>query len=167
MALILSLPLLAMRVTDEVVWTAFDFALAGALLFGTGVAYELATRVRGDMAYRAAVGVALVAGLTLAWVNGAVGVIGSDDDPANLMFGGVLAVGMIGAIVVRFQPDGMARALFATALAQALVAVIVLIFGFGSTVPDWPRDTLMLSGFFAGLWLTSAWLFRQASRERS
>jgi hypothetical protein len=35
------------------------------------------------------------------------------------------------AIIVRFQPRGMARALFATALAQALVAVIALIAGLG------------------------------------
>jgi hypothetical protein len=43
----------------------------------------------------------------------------------------VLAVGLIGAIIACFRPHGMARALFATALAQALVAVIALIFGLG------------------------------------
>jgi len=41
-----------------------------------------------------------------------------------LMYIGVLAVGIIGALIARFQPHGMARALFATALAQMLVAVI-------------------------------------------
>jgi hypothetical protein len=45
------------------------------------------------------------------------------------MYIGVLAVGIIGAIVARFRPHGMARALFATALAQALVAVIALLAG--------------------------------------
>ena len=43
------------------------------------------------------------------------------------MYFGVLAVGVIGAIVARLQSSGMARALFATALAQALVPVIALI----------------------------------------
>src|ERR687893_678489 len=47
----------------------------------------------------------------LVWMNLAVGVIGSEDDPLNLMYGGVLAVGIIGAVVARFQPDAMARAM--------------------------------------------------------
>ena len=78
------------------------------------------------------------------------------------MYGGVLAVGIIGACIARFQPDGMARALVATALAQMVVAVIALLAGLGST-----GDIVMLMGFFAGLWLLSAWLFRKAAREHT
>jgi hypothetical protein len=37
-------------------------------------------------------------------------------------------VGIGGAAIARFRPEGMARALFATALAQALVPVIALMF---------------------------------------
>ena len=91
--------------------------------------YELAARKTGNIAYRAAVGVALAAALLLVWINLAVGIIGNEDNPANLMYIGVLAVGTIGAIIARFQPHGMARALFATALAQGLVVVIALIAG--------------------------------------
>src|SRR5687767_8759422 len=58
-ALILLLPLVAMQFTDEVNWDVADFAFAGALLIGVGVAYELAVRKTGDTEYRAAVGVAL------------------------------------------------------------------------------------------------------------
>ena len=47
----------------------------------------------------------------------------------------------------------------ATALAQALVSVIALIAGLG--------DTLILTGFFVALWLTSARLFRKAAREQT
>ena len=54
----------------------------------------------------------------LVWINLAVGIIGSEDNPANLMYGGVLAVGVAGAVAARFRPGGMARALAATALAQ-------------------------------------------------
>ena len=68
-------------------------------------------------------------------MNLAVGIIGTEDNPANLMYGGVLAVGIVGAIIARFQPHGMARALVATALAQALVAVIALIAGLGFAGP--------------------------------
>ena len=57
-------------------------------------------------------------------INLAVGVIGSEENPANLMFGGVLAVGIVGAVVARFRPRGMARALVSTAVAQTTVGVI-------------------------------------------
>ncbi len=59
----------------------------------------------------------------------------------------------------------MARVLYATALAQALAAVIALIAGFGSTGPIWPLDIVMSTGFFAALWLISARLFQKAARE--
>ena len=164
-ALILLLPLVAMQFTDEVNWDVADFALFGALLIGVGVPYELAVRTTGDNAYRAAVGVALAAAFILVWVNGAVGIIGSEDNPANLMYGGVLAVGIIGAIIGRFQPHGMARALFATALAQALVAVIALIAGLGSPWSG-PLEIVALNGFFVTLFVGSALLFQKAARGR-
>ena len=75
-AFILLLPLLAMQITDEVVWTLGDFAVAGALLVGTGLIYELVARKIDNIAYRAAIGVALLAALLLVWVELAVGIIG-------------------------------------------------------------------------------------------
>jgi hypothetical protein len=164
-AFILLLPLLAMQFTDEVAWDLADFAVAAALLVGTGLVYELAARKAGSIAYRAAVGVALAAALLLVWVNLAVGVIGTEDDPANLMYVGVLAVGVIGALIARFQPHRMARALFATALAQALVAMIALIAGLGSPV-NGPLQILIGNGFFVALFVGSARLFRHAAREQ-
>ena len=161
-AFILLLPLLAMQITDEVVWDLADFAVAGALLVGTGLMYGLAARKAGNIAYRAAVGVALAAALLLVWMNLAVGVIGTEDDLGNLMYVGVLAVGIVGAIVARFRPHGMARMMFAMALAQALVAVIALIFGLGSSL-----SLLALNGFFGALFVGSALLFRYAAREQT
>jgi hypothetical protein len=163
-AFLLLLPLLAMQFTDEVAWDLADFAVAGALLLGTGLTYELAVRKVGNIAYRAAVGVALAAALLLVWINLAVGIIGSEDNPANLMYIGVLAVGIIGALILRFQPQGMARALFATALAQTVVALIALIAELGSPWSG-PRELLMLNGFFVALWVGSALLFLRAARR--
>ena len=158
-ALILLLPLLAMQFTEKVAWDPADFAIFGTMLVGACGTYELAARVTGNNAYRAAVGVALAAAFILVWMTLAVGIIGSEDNPANSMYGGVLAVGIIGAIIVRFQPRAMARALVATALAQALVALIALIAGLGCT--------LILTAFFVALWLTSARLFRKAAWEQT
>jgi len=80
----------------------------------------------------------------------------------------VLAVGIVGAIIARFRPHGMARALFATALAQALVSVIALIITLGSPgSPPGVLGVLVLNGFFVGLFVGSALLFRYAAREQS
>jgi hypothetical protein len=166
-ALILLLPLLAMQFTDEVVWDETDFAVTGAILFGACGAYELAARMTRNIAYRAAVGVAVVAAVILIWINFAVGIIGSEDNPANLMYGGVLAVGILGAVIVRFKPHGMAGTLAATALAQALAGVIALVAGLGSAGANWPGAIVFLTGFFAALWLVSAWLFRKAALEQT
>jgi hypothetical protein len=161
-AFILLIPLLAAPA-----WTLFDFVFAGALIFGTGLTYVLVGWKAGNIAYRFAVGVALAAAFILVWLTGAVGVIGTEDDNANLMYVGVLAVGIIGALIARFQPRGMARALFATTLAQALVAVIALIFGLGSGSPPGVLGILILNGFFVALFLGSALLFRYAGREQT
>jgi hypothetical protein len=164
-ALILSVPLVAMLVTDEVVWGPVDFALAGTLLVGTGLLFEVARRA-GDAAYRGAVGVALAAAFLLVWLVGAVGVIGEDGDRADLMYAGVLGVGALGAVLARFRPEGMARALLATALAQALVAVIALIAGKHEAEISSVPELLGLNGFFVALFAGSAWLFRQAARRQ-
>jgi hypothetical protein len=128
---------------------------------GAVIAYR-ETKRRGT-AYRAAVGVALAVAFLLAWVNLAVGIIGSEDNPANLMYIGVLAVGITGATIARFRPRGMARALFATALAQALAAVVALIFGLGLPWSP-PVEILAVNGFFVVLFVGSALLFRYAGR---
>ena len=165
-AFILLLPLVAMQFTEEVNWDLFDFAFMGALLFGTGLAYELVARKGGTAAYRAAVGVALATAFLLVWVNGAVGIIGNEGNPANVMYFGVIAIGIIGALIVRFQPQGMARALFVTALAQMLVPVIALII-WQPQVTSWGAagvgGVFVLNAFFVALWVISALLFQKAA----
>ena len=160
---ILMVPLVAMQFTSEVNWDLFDFAFMGTLIFGTGLVYQLIARKAGTVAYRAAVGVALTAAFLLVWINGAVGIIGNEGNPANLMYFAVLAVGLIGAFIARLEPRGMARALFATALVQMLVPVIALLilkspFGAAGVV-----GVFGLNGFFAMLFVGSGLLFRRAS----
>jgi hypothetical protein len=154
-AVLLLLPLVAMQFTAEVAWDLADFVIFGAMLGSACGTYELAARRTANGAYRAAVGVALVTAFILVWMNLAVGIIGNEGNPANLMYAGVLVVGAVGAVIARFQPQGMARALVATAFAQALVAVIALVAGFGYT--------FVLTAFFVALWLTSARLFKKAA----
>ncbi len=117
-------------------------------------------------AYRFAVGLALATAFILVWLIGAVGVIGAEGDLFDLMYFGVLAVGILGAIIARFQPHGMARALVATAFAQALVAVIALIAGMHQAPYSSVGEILSFNGFFVALWVGSALLFRNAAREQ-
>jgi len=133
-------------------------------IIGGVIAYRQ-TKTHGT-AYRAAVGLALATAFLLAWANLAVGVIGAEDDPANLMYVGVLAVGIVGAVAARFRPRGMARALFATALAQAMIAAIALTFGLGSPWSP-PVEILGVNGFFAALFVGSALLFRHSARRQT
>lgn len=120
-------------------------------------------RLKSDTAYRLAAGLALAAAFLIVWLNAAAGLIGiEDDDPANLMYVGLLAIGFIGAITARFQPSGLAPALFATALAQALVGAIAL------TLPNTasPAQILFLHGLLVALFAGAGWLFRYAARGR-
>ena len=119
----------------------------------------------GDTSYKAAVALAVATVLILSWVIGAVGVLGADGDPADLMYIGVLAVGITGAIIVRFQPMGMARAMIVMALAQALVTVIALIIGKQDAPYMSVFEIVSLNSFFVSLFLGSARLFQKAARE--
>lgn len=71
------MPLLAMQFTEEVNWSPADFAVAGTLLFGSGVAYELIVKRIEDKAQRVVVAVALLLVLLLVWAELAVGVFGT------------------------------------------------------------------------------------------
>jgi hypothetical protein len=117
-------------------------------------------------AYRSAVGVALAATFILVWLALGVGILGHDGDPANLMYSGVLAVGVIGAITASFKPHGMSRALLAMALAQAFVTVIALIAGVHRSGVSPLAEIVGLNGFFIAMFLASAWLFRNAAGEQ-
>jgi hypothetical protein len=116
--------------------------------------------------YRAALGLAVGTALLLVWLIGAVGVIGEDGDRFDLLYLGVLAVGILGAVLARFQPRGMARALLAMALAQGLVAVIALLAGKQDAAISSVAKILGLNGLFVVLFIGSAWLFTRAARTR-
>lgn len=136
--------------------------ILGALLMagGAGVAYELVEKKFVDAAYRCAVGIALGAALLLFWMNASVGGI-LGDNPANMMYFGVLLIGLVGGLIGRLKPVGMSRALFATAFAMMWVPAVALYLGvpaFANGVPA----VFGLHAVFALLFVCSAILFRRA-----
>jgi hypothetical protein len=65
------------------------------LLLATG-AFELTLRASGSLAYRFAAAITIGVCFLLVWFSLAVGIIGSEDHPANLLYAGVLAIGRAG-----------------------------------------------------------------------
>jgi hypothetical protein len=68
-ALILLIPVLGNQFVDGWNWPLRAFVLVGTLIFGLGLTYQLVTRNVDAIAYRAAVGIAIVAAFLLVWVN--------------------------------------------------------------------------------------------------
>lgn len=154
------LPVIAIRGFGHAAWDPpGHFVFLAILLAGVGIALELAVRVPNGRAFAAAVAIAAAAALLNIWINLAVGIIGSEDDPANWLHAGVLAVAGAGTVLARLRPRGMARAMATAAGAQALAFAVALAAGWGFTGP--------ITVFFMALWLSAAWLFRRSDRAEA
>jgi hypothetical protein len=163
-AALLIAPAVAMRFTAEVQWAPFDFVFAAVLLFGaTGMA-DLAIRKGGSLAYRLGAGLAVLASFLLIWVNAAVGMIGNEDNPANLLFIGIIAVAAAGSVIARFRARGMARAMLAAFILTAAIAAAAPALGWGADEPRGTAGLMMLIGGFAAMWGLSAAFFAKAAR---
>lgn len=66
-----------MQFNDAVKWTPLDFAIAGALLFGTGLIFELIIRKVKKRNYQIAICMILMIILFLIFVELAVGIFGT------------------------------------------------------------------------------------------
>lgn len=165
-AILLLIPLLGNNFVEGWNWPLRAFVLFGAIIFGIGLVYQLITRNVDTSAYRAAVGIALATGFFLFWGNF---VQAADDiNPSAMMYFLALPVGIIGAVIARFRPEGMVRALFATALAQAFILAIVLMRN--PPVTAWTAAVwrgFVGNAFFAMLFVGSALLFRKAALRES
>lgn len=74
---LLLVPYIAMKFTNEVKWNWFDFVVAGVLLLGTGLAIELVLRMVKKFQYRVAICAAILLALFVIWAELAVGLIGT------------------------------------------------------------------------------------------
>lgn len=75
-ACILLVPLVAMQFSDEVNWSPGDFVIAGALLVGTGLVFELVVRKITNPRRRLIFGIVLIFAFLLIWADLAVGIFG-------------------------------------------------------------------------------------------
>ena len=154
---------------DDWHWPPQAFAVVGGLVFGLGVAYQWVTRNRETFEYRAAVGIAFVAGFMLLWGNF---VQMADVNPLAAMYFAVPVVGLVGTAVARLRPRGMAQALGITALAQisVLAVLAVLLMTRKPEVTTWTPPEWR--GFFGNamnglMFAASALLFRKAGHRET
>ena len=160
-ALILLIPLVAMQFTSEVNWTLSDFVFAGVLLFGTGLTYELVARKAGGIRVpsrrrRCACGsVPPRLDKRCRWHHRERRQSRQPD-----VWRRARRRNHRRRLSRASSHSGMARALFATALAQMLVPVIALI-AWRPSLDDAPGivGVFMLNAFFVMLFVVSAFSF--------
>lgn len=159
---LVAMPLVAMQFTTSVVWTGSDFVFAAAMLAVVCGAVEMAMRSGAHWAYRAGVVLSVGTAVALVWINLAVGVLGSEGDMVNLLYAGVLVIGLACAAFARLKASGMAWTLAAVVIAQCLVPVVVL------AMREMPAmstaEVVGVTAFFAVPWLVAAALFGYAAR---
>jgi hypothetical protein len=163
--ILLGVPLLASRFVDGWAWSPSDYVFAWVMFAGTGLFYKFIVSRSCNFMYRAGAALAIAAGFMIIWGNLAVGFIGSEDNPINLLYFAVLAISFFSAIAVRFQAKGLERVMYATALGMAWVPVIALVAG--STFAEIPEaaGTVAVFGFnmvFVAMFVGSGMLFRNA-----
>jgi hypothetical protein len=159
---LLLLPAVAMQLSEEMNWTAFDFIFLALMLGGTGLGLELAAR-RRSRAFLLGTGLMLAGCFFLIMVTGAVGIIGSERDAANLLFLGVVLIALLGGLAARFRPAGMARVMFLTAAAQALVPLVAALAWPEMRGSIWQPEVPVTTVAMVGLWLVAAMLFRKSA----
>ncbi|HLT05321.1 MAG TPA: hypothetical protein VK019_10220 [Pseudomonas sp.] len=160
---LLMLPAIAMQFTEEVDWDALDFLVAGVMLATVCGLVDLALRRSGGMgrghrlSYRAGAALAALTGFLETWANLAVGFLGEPANPANLIFFGIVGIALVGALLSRLRPHGLAVAMTVAALAQLLGSVYALATGY--------LGEAAVSLVLSGMWIVSAWLFRRSDRR--
>lgn len=168
-ALIMLIPIIASQFVEGWAWSTFDWTFAAVMIFGTGVVFEIGRSMNPSILYRAGFGLALLAGFLLIWVTGAVGIIGSEDNPVNLMYLAVVVICFLAAISVRFQPRALSKIMFTGAFGIALIPLIALILK--NNFQEIPEavgvvGVLALNTFFVVLFIGSGLLFKQSTEPK-
>lgn len=114
--------------------------------------------------YRLAVAVTLATALFLVLAIGALGLIGAGGRPDRI-YAAVLGVLVLGTVIARLRPGGMAVALAATALAQAVVSATALLAGLHQDAGASVVDIVSVTGMYAALFGLAAWLFWRATDQ--
>lgn len=155
-------------------WPLAAYAGAWIVFALLGLGYTAMASMGDSVAYSAAIGLGAIGVFLLVWVTGAVGIIGSEENPANVMYIGVLVVGAFGIVLTRLDAMGMTGVMCTVAMTQMLVPTIALLFWNTDIIiagESFWGDTgafsvFLLNAGFAAIWLGSALLFLLAARKK-
>lgn len=148
-------------------WSLSDFVFAAVLFALVGGALELAAWRSSSWSYRAAVAIAAGCALLHVWITAAVGIIGSEDNPGNLVYLAVVGFAIFGSVLTLGRPSAMAWVMGSTAVVEVLVPIITFA-GLAEPKGDVLQPEVFGLGMvFAAMWLESTALFRKAARERT
>ncbi|GAA4712593.1 hypothetical protein GCM10023325_05270 [Sphingomonas lutea] len=152
-----------MQFTPEMNWGPGDFVFAAIIIAIFGGMVELAAGASPRLDYRTGFALAVLGALAVIWVNLAVGIVGSEDNPANNWFFAALGLAIVGATVARLRAGGMSVAMFGTA---AALVVALFVAQAGATDEPWvpPGREIIGTGLFAAIFVASGLLFRRAAR---
>lgn len=157
LALLLT-PLVMMQVSEGWHWTAGSFLLAGIVIGGIGLLYELAERASESRTYRAGAAIALITSFLTVWTT----IV--RDDGNGIGFFMLIMAAAVGGFSAWFRPAGMARTMFGIAIMQALLSTAIATAPSTASIPDASFKFLLSGGFFTALWLASATFFRAAAK---
>jgi len=161
---LLTIPFVGNRVSEEWNWTLSDFAIMGVLIAGAAFIWRLlVTRPSANLAYRLGAGLAVVTGFLLVWVSLAVAIIG-ESNPANGFYLGSILSGLIGTGMAQFRPKGMARAAFAAAAITFFVPIIAWVMDPNDFSPG-VAPVLLLNSIFVLMFAAAGLLFCRAAKQ--
>jgi len=162
---LLILPIIGSFTIDGFLWTTSDYVFAFILFFVPTLVYRLITLSATNFKYRLAIAFALLTGFATVWINLAVGIIGSEDEMINLAYFGILAVGLLGANIVRFKPDGMVKVMAVMTALLIPITFAALVLGYQNLPHSSVIQIIGVNAFFGVLYAQSAFLFGYASEK--
>ncbi|MEC7818813.1 MAG: hypothetical protein VX454_09130 [Pseudomonadota bacterium] len=120
----------------------------------------LAKSQTASRAYRVGLGLAALTAFVTVWTT-----IVRDDGQGAASFMVILAAA-VGALAVRMEAAGMARAMAGVAVMQVTLGLLFATAPSTIAQPGGPARALVWGAVLAGSWLASAACFRRASRKR-
>lgn len=147
-------------------WDLIDYLVASVMVTGLVGGGILVFKMSPNWRYRLGTLIMLITGFLLVWINGAVGIIGSEDSTITRVLFAIPVIVVLRALWFRFSHQGMASSALMAAVLHGLVAITALISGAGAEGPIWPSDVILASVFFIVLWAGSAALFWTAKSHQ-
>ena len=110
-------------------------------------------------AYRAGVGIAIVASFLTVWTTSV------RDDGTGIGYFMVIMAAVVGGFAAWFRAAGMARTMLGVAVMQVCLGALIATAPVTASMPGGAPKVILFNAFFTALWLISAAFFHAALKE--